>query len=496
MDFGHMLVALMSPDNAARSAAETQYRGQCEAAPDSVAGCLTDCLLLHPDPGLRSFAGVLLRRLLDQSASRLTPQTTAAMRAKIVDAWTREDSPLFLRRLNHIMAQSAARGDWNELLPFVLTASMKMPTTGKIAALEIVEILSEYSPDQIFANISILGNYLGGLITSHESKVAVACARATSACIVAIDDDVARNSFKPALDPIVSVIGAAIREGLESEAVAIIEHLVSVAQMQPLFFKGPLDNLIRAMVAMVNSTSLEFNTRAIAMELMVTICETAPALARRCVPLMEGLLPSAMQLVLEHEVEDADWVALRYGEESIDENCLVGEEAVERVAAGLGGKTVLPLVLPLVQTFATNNQWFYRRAAVCALSRLAEGCTKLFETHLPASCDFLLAALHDSSFRVMYEAEQAIGELALLYPDSSSVFVARFMGRLVEVLGDPQVCERVRCHAASAMINLCNPDNTAAEELQTHLESILRTIVACLQSSSADLQSPCLVLLG
>ena len=496
MDFGQMLVALMSPENAVRSSAETQYRCQCEASPDTVVSCLTDCLLRHQDPGIRSFAGVLLRRLLDQSADKISPQTTAAIRATIVDAWTREESPLILRRLNHIMAQSAARGDWNELLPFVLTASLKMSSTGKVAALEIVEILSEYSPDQIFANISILGSFLGGLFTTHESKVAIACARATSACIVAIDDDVARNSFKPAVDPVVAVIGAAIREGLEGEAVTILEHLVSVAQMQPLFFKGALDNMIRAAVTIVNSAGLDFNTRAIAMELMVTLCETAPALARRCVPLMEGLLPSAMQLMLEHEVDDAEWLALRYGEESLDEHCLVGEEAVERVAAGLSGKTVLPLVLPLVQTFASNGQWFYRRAAVSAISRLAEGCTKLFEAHLAASCDFLLASLHDSSFRVQFEAAQAIGELALLYPESTSAFVAKFMGRLVEILGDSQACERVRCHAASAMINLCNPDNTSSEVLQTYLEPILRNVVACLQTPLTDLQSPSLVLLG
>ena len=74
-----------------------------------------------------------------------------------MEAWSRETSPLILRRLNHIMAQSAARGDWNELLPFILTASSKMSGAGVIATLDIVEILSEYSPDQIFANIIIPG---------------------------------------------------------------------------------------------------------------------------------------------------------------------------------------------------------------------------------------------------------------------------------------------------------------------------------------------------
>lgn len=394
------------------------------------------------------------------------------------------------------MAQSAARGDWNELLPFILTASSKMSGAGVIATLDIVEILSEYSPDQIFANISVLGHYLGGLIVSPDAKVAIACARATSACIVSIDDDVARNSFKTAVEPITAVVGRALSQGLEGDAASIIEHLVSIAQIQPLFFKGTLDPLIRLMISVANSQSLEFSTRSIAMEFMVTLCETAPALARRCPPLVEAIVPAAMQMMLEHEIDESEWRALKYGEETLDENCLVGEEALERIAAGLSGKTVIPQVLPIVQTFATNTQWFYRRAAVCALNRLAEGCTKLFEPHLEAGCNFLLVSLHDASCRVQFEAAQAIGELALLYPESIPDFVSKFMGRLVEMLNDSSACERVRCHAASAMINLCNPENSTAEALQPFLEPVLRAIVTCLQSSSVDLQSPCLVLLG
>jgi hypothetical protein len=420
----------------------------------------------------------------------------ATIRAQLVDSWTKEDSPIILKRLNHIMAQSAASGDWNEFLPFVLSTSMKMNTTNIVAALDIIEILAEYSPDLIFANISILGSFLGGFIASADSKVSTACARATSACIVSLDDEIARNSFKPALPPIITVVGNCLSLGQEGEAASIMERLVTIAQVQPLFFRTSLDLLVGAMLTVTNSTSLEFSTRTIALELLVSLAETAPAMARRCAPLMEGLVPAAMQIMLEVEADDTEWLQSKYAEDSLDENYVVGEEAIERITAGMGGKSIIPLVLPLAQSFAASPHWYSRRAAVAAITRLAEGAEKMFEVQLPICCDFLFASLHDSSVRVQYEAEQAVGQLALLFPNAVDDLIKRFLPRLIALLGEPHTCVRVRGHAAAAMINLCSPENIEAEVLQPFLESILTALVACLQGAPLDVQAPCLVLLG
>ena len=53
-----------------------------------------------------------------------------------------------------------------------------------------------------------------------------------------------------------------------------------------------------------------------------------------------------------------------YSEEAVDENCSVGEEAIERAAAGMGGRIVAPLVLAHVQKYIVNPDWKHRRAAV------------------------------------------------------------------------------------------------------------------------------------
>ena len=79
---------------------------------------------------------------------------------------------------------------------------------------------------------------------------------------------------------------------------------MAVAQIQPIFFKGAIDGVVSAMLTVAGSDGLEFPTRSLALELVVTLTETAPALARRCTGLVEGLVPLSMTLALEVEEEE------------------------------------------------------------------------------------------------------------------------------------------------------------------------------------------------
>ena len=56
----------------------------------------------------------------------------------------------------------------------------------------------------------------------------------------------------------------------------------------------------------------------------------------------------------------------------------------------------------------------------------------------------------------------------------------------INTTGSPAgaICERVRGHAASAMINLINPDTCDADALKDHLEPLLSALVVCLQTAS------------
>ena len=493
-----VLAALMSGDNIQRRNAETYYDNQLlvNLIPtlESLITILANATL---DIVVRSMAGVLLRRAIERTSKDVNMDTTKVMREALIQIWTTEKNTILVKRLAHVLAQSASEVPWPDLLPTIIShanSNVSIPLT--LSSLSLVEIIAEYSPEDISNNLPLVGNFLAAMIVNSDDNVQVACARSVGACIVALEDDAARNVFKPALQPIITVLGGALSRGDESDAVSIMESLIAVAQIQPIFFKGAIDHVVAAMLTVASSDLLEFPTRSLAVELMVTFTETAPALARRCSGLAAGLMPLCMTLALEVDDDQDEWVTGKYSEEPEDENNCVGEEAVERAAAGMGGRVVSQPILMIVQQYVNNPDWRYRRAAIAGLSRLAEGATEHFKQYLDKAVPIIAMALSDVSPRVKYEAIHSIGRLASLFPASTADLVETFLPPLTVLLGDASTCDRVRGHAASAMINLINPESCEAEALTGHLEPLLTALVVCLQSAAVEVQPHCLVLLG
>jgi hypothetical protein len=98
---------------------------------------------------------------------------------------------------------------------------------------------------------------------------------------------------------------------------------------------------------------------------------------------------------------------------------------------------------------------------------------------------------------VKYEAIQTIGRFATLYLDNQLVLIDTFLPALVSLLQSPNECDRTRGHAASALINLLNPEGACDEEFMTkYLDPLLGGILTCFSSAPYEVQAPCLVLTG
>lgn len=409
-NFVSVLSALMSKDNQTRKSAEAYFT---DLLKNHLTTTLETLVAIFVAPGnelvLRSFSGILIRRAIENHSESLSNGHVNAFREQMLTMWANESSNVLLQRLSHIIAQSALKSPWEDLIPKVIQFSSTASTKSLVAILGLIEVLSEYCPEDIQSNLAQLGPFLAQFFSSSELAVQIACAKATGACIVALDDENARVAFKPAIEPIVRVLNLALTNGDETDATKVMSYLVTIAQEQPNFFKGSLDSVVNAMLTVANAQGLEFSTRSMALELMVTITETAPAMARRCMGLIQGLIPLAMSLSLELDEEEAEWAAGAYTEEPSDENCYVGDEAIERVATGLGGKSIAEPILALVQQFSAAGQDYkHRRAAVAALCRLAEGSAKFFKKYMAQALAFLTASLQDASSRVKYEGIQVI----------------------------------------------------------------------------------------
>ncbi len=435
-EFSQLLNALMSSNNEQRKAAEYHYHHQLEAQPQLIVHLLLTIITTHQEnPVLRLFSAVLLRRALEHTIGDWPPSSTEELKTRLFQAWQNELDPKLSQKISHVLAQITFKVEWDGLIPSVVqlanNSAPQYRNSVTVNTNKLLEILSEYSPSDMTTHFQIIGEYLSQFFTSENQEVRMSCAKTVAACIACFEDDNARNAFKGVIQPLLSILHAALQQGDEVDATNLIDHLVTVAQLQPMFFKASFDPVTTAMLSVGNAHDLECSTRTMALEMLVTLSEAAPAMARRSNGFIDRLVEMTMKLMLEVDDDEESWKCQSYANDDFDEDAEAGDEAMERIATGLGGKSVTEVVLTRVQQFLQKPEWKYRRAAVAAVCRLAEGSTKFFTKYLSSVVSFLTTCLQDRSVRVQYEAIQV---RILSFPFSSCTQVEALKYRLLGVL--------------------------------------------------------------
>ncbi len=88
--------------------------------------------------------------------------------------------------------------------------------------------------------------------------------------------------------------------------------------------------------------------RHLALEVVVTLSETAPAMVRKVAsPRVSAAIGAILHMMTEIEDEDdEEWARSdEAADDDGDSNAVVAESALDRLACGLGGKTVFPHIL-------------------------------------------------------------------------------------------------------------------------------------------------------
>lgn len=403
-----LLQALMVTDNAVRRAAEESFHSGLAANPLMVVNSLlTICVQPDIDPILRSMSAVLLRGIFEARLETFAEADAHRIREQVYVCWNQESVPHVRRKFAHLLAQIASQTSWADLVPGILTSS-----SSPESVLHLLEILSEYIPDEVADSAASYWPYLSNALSSSDPAVKLAGAKATAACVVTIHDEGALKVFQSVIMPILAVVSESLSTGDEMDATILLDRLIDVAQFKPTFYKPTFESVLQAMIAIGAHRDLEYSTRSAAMEMLVTLSESAPAMARRSKGFIDQMVDLVMNLMLEVDDDEAQFRRSRYNKEN-DDDCTDAEDSMERLAAGLGGKSVCDVVLLRVQQYSQNSDWRYRRAALVALYRLAEGAPKFFEKYLPTVSPFVLGSLQDASVRVQYEALQVSDTLMM-----------------------------------------------------------------------------------
>ncbi|KDO27506.1 hypothetical protein SPRG_20302, partial [Saprolegnia parasitica CBS 223.65] len=253
------------------------------------------------------------------------------------------------------------------------------------------------------------------------------------------------------------------------------------------FFKPCFQDLVRMMVTIAQTTSASFGTRQLAMEVLVSIAENAPAACRRFPhnSFVEVVFPIAFGLMLDVPDEMLE------DDEANDDisNVDVGSESLQRMAQAIGFKKSLSTCFRLVTSFANHGDWHYQYAALLGLTQIVE---IIPPAQVPSVVDHVFTHLSPTFHpRVLSVALDALGQLAT---DHGPVFQEQYHAQTIAMLLEymalsapalAQASWKWKCHfqahAATSLryfIDTCHP-----EVMDPYLESLLTALFAMLSTA-------------
>ncbi|CAM9279367.1 unnamed protein product, partial [Hapterophycus canaliculatus] len=353
----------------------------------------------------------------------------------------------------------------------------------KTLAFFLLGAMAETSLESLSGQSSSLMQMCAGAL-SDLSQLATASAafKAAAAVLQIIPDENERSAFHPILPQMLQVLSSVLSSGDELEAQEMLESLVQLADVSPLFFRTNVTTMTEAMLAVGSASQLEFCTRAAGVEVLLSLAERAPAVMRKCPSLAPGLLPLGLALTCEIDDDQTEWITGPYDDDvDHDEEAAYGVEAMCRVVAALHGKATMPTALQLIPEYLGGADWRQRRAGLCALGALADSATKEFKEHLPSVAEAAMSLLLDPSPRVRFQALQLTGRLSDLYPvDFQGVYHEKVVPVVCGLVSDAAQPVRVRGHATAAIVNLSDTENVPEEAVMPHLDALLSSLCSCL----------------
>eukprot|EP00111_Clytia_hemisphaerica_P019077 TCONS_00056356-protein len=490
--FHELVRSLMSADNETRNNAESQYFNIDEPTRLQF---LLQCVIAGDAIELRTMAAVLFRRLLsniDDFAGTVPANVQDICKSQLIEAAHKEQDESMRKKISDSIAELAkcylgedGNNQWPDILKFLYECCNSDQNTMKEVALHIIIAFPGIFGTQQDTYIQVIKEMLVTCIQPpNADKVRLLSARAAATFITECLGEAKFKSFAELYPGILEAIGIAVKsEGDDN----VLKSFVEMVEVAPKLVKQNLHGTLGMMLEILANTNLENSWRHLALETIVTLSETAPAMIRKnSADMIPKIIPEILALMVDLD-EDEDWSFSDDIEDTdMESNPVAGESSLDRFTCALGGKAVLPHIIATIPPMLEHADWRYRHAALMAVSAIAEGCAKQMEPLLANVVDSVLPFLQDPHPRVRHASCNALGQLATDFTVLfQKKFHAKVMPGLVNLLLTDSAHPRVQAHAAAAMVNFC--EDCPPKIIEPYLDSLVDALENVLSSKLEEL---------
>ncbi|CAF0868223.1 unnamed protein product [Rotaria sp. Silwood1] len=471
----------LQADNEKRVAAEQIYQDIAhEKKAILLLSTLRNTIINGP---IRSFAAVMLRRLFQTEFenfwSKYSVDQQMAVKKELIARITQlDDDETIRKKVCYIAAELAKnlmdeneQSQWPEIMEFLFQSANSSHSALKESALIIFEAFPGIFGNQAEQLTQIIHQIFLSCLNDQDTKVRYTAAQALAAYLKHnCENTQLLHIHRDCLPYLISTVTHSLANSNDD---TVLKALIDIAENAAKYLRPAIDDVFNlCLQTMQQKDEFEESRRHLALEVLVTLSETASGMVRKVAKkYMNRLVPLLLEMMVDLD-DDSEWsIKDTIEDEEDDSNAVVGESSLDRLACSLGGKTMLTYILTTVQTMLQNPDWRYRHAGLMAISATGEGCHKEMSVLLDDLVNGILVFLKDSHPRVRYAACNALGQMST---DFQGTFQKKFHSKvipgLLSILDDHEN-PRTQAHGGAALVNFA--EDCPARLLVEYLPQII-----------------------
>jgi len=426
--------------------------------------------------------------------SRLTDQTKSGFAMGLFQAFQNEQDKKVMKQLAEnissvMLCQSLGDGNigqYGELVTWCLQ-NCSGDSARAVQTIHLLFLIAEKFYELVVPSLEkALEVAVGGMAGNNDKDKRMKCLDLFSIIILRMEEDQASHqTMKPAVDTVVNFLGDTLQSSDIGTADKILGTMAEIAAHQPRFYVRHLKQIQKMMHIIAKQQNCDDDVRQKALELLVKICESCPALVSNDQDYIETILMLCFQLMVEMD----DLKLNEWNEEALsvtvdqERNPDVGESTIDRLAAALGIKKVLPVIEKVTETLMQSDMWQKRHAALMTFTQIVE---YLQWEDIAGLCPKILTFLQDGHPRVRWACINCVGQICTDHgPRFQKMHANTILNGFMQLMEDTQN-PRVQAHAAAALINFTEP--CESDVLKNHLEPLLIALAKLLQGGARNVQ--------
>ncbi|CAG8558443.1 24474_t:CDS:10, partial [Racocetra persica] len=477
-----LLSHLTSNDNDLRSNAEKQLNDHWIAQqPDLLLLSLIQLGRSHEGIHDRSFAFVLFRRIAFKTVpgqdatiwARLQEESRLAIKNELLMSLSVERENTVRHKVCDAISEVTKNflftgQKWDELLPALFEASKSPSAEHREAALRIFSALPNLITDQPIDIVKQV--FSANLRDANNATIRMTSLKAAVAFMLETDQP-NRTSFAELMPQMLEVLSPLVAQRDEDGLVDGIMVFIELGENLPRIFRPVLPIVMPFAINIMKDKTFEDGTRQTALELLLTLSEASPSMMRKTPDFCLQVIPISLEMMTELEDDEGWYTTDDLDDDDNDENYVMGEHAMDRLARNIGGKAVLPIAFNYIPSMLGSEKWQQRHAALMAISAIGEGCVKIMEAELGKIIE--------------YAACNAIGQMSTDFQDSlQRKYHQPVLTNLIPIMDTPE--PRVQAHAAAALVNFCEASDKSI--LEPYLDPIFERLLVLLNSGRTYVQ--------